>query len=57
MIDDPGSIKSLLPVLLNDSDHFPDRAAKTRDFARKYHDSKALSGELNKLLKKTACGG
>lgn len=57
VIDDPGSIKSLLPVLLNDSDHFPDRAAKTRDFARKYHDSKALSGELNKLLKKTACGG
>ena len=57
VIDDPESINSMLPILLNDSDDFPDRAAKTREFARKYHDSKALSGELNKLLKKIASGG
>ena len=55
MIDEPESIKDMLPLLLNDSDSFPDRAVKTREFARNYHDSKALSGELNELLNKISC--
>ena len=55
VIDEPESIKDMLPLLLNDSDSFPDRAVKTREFARKNHDSKALSGELNELLKKISC--
>lgn len=54
VIDDMDSIKDMLPILLNDSDGFPERAAKTREFALKNHDSKSLAGDLNRLLMKTA---
>ena len=57
VIDNLESINSMLPVLLKDSDNFTDRAAKTREFAREHHDSKALSGDLNELLKKIATVG
>ena len=53
-IDDIESIKENLPVLLDDAEHFGKRAAKTREFARKYHDSKTLSEDLEQLLKRIA---
>ncbi len=54
VIDDIRAIKDMLPKLLNDSNSFPARAAKTREFALKNHDSKSLAGDLNRLLIKTA---
>ena len=54
MIDDIGLIKESLPVLLNDAEHFGERAAKTHEFARQFHDSKTLTEDLNQLLKNIA---
>jgi len=54
VIDDIGLIKESLPVLLNDAEHFGERAAKTHEFARQFHDSKTLTEDLNQLLKSIA---
>lgn len=56
VIDRPESIRTMLPMLLNDAEHFSQRAADTRAFARQHHDAKALSAELYQLLQTMGMG-
>ena len=50
VIDRTEEIRTMLPTLLNDAEHFSRRAADTRAFARRHHDAKSLSAELHQLL-------
>ena len=50
VIDQTESIRTMLPTLLDDAEHFSRRAADTRAFAQQHHDAKALSAELYQLL-------
>lgn len=50
VIDRVESIRTMLPALLSDAEHFSRRAADTRAFARRNHDAKVLSAQLQQLL-------
>ena len=54
VIDRTESIRSRLSTLLDDAEHFSQRAAQTRAFAHRYHDANALSTQLQQLLQSVA---
>lgn len=54
VIHQPEDIRTMLPLLLNDAEHFGQRAAQTRSFAGRHHDANALSAELQRLLRSVA---